>query len=869
MKREVVIVFVIVILIGLAFMVSVDDESSELTGEAGSLRADIGNFLSGLFGIDNDDSGSDSNNQQAARDTLDRPAVETPDAVEAPNVQEVANLGPQLKLDNWENIGPGGGGRFEGPAISPHDSNFLLTSGDTGLNYKSLDNGETWEVMNLFYRSGKYARYRSPFTFHPEDEDLIFFADRDGFYKSLDKGETWNVVDGPWNDVLDYVHPDPKKFWRKPNYGPQVVGFSRYNPDFGLAAFDDYQQFDNLRLFITEDSGSTWRLLSWNPEDPSEKIKGVVFDERNLNRVFIATDKRFYITWNKGRNIWVRDHVAIDVSEPLRRDEFPIGDIVSFGGVARRGKNSACDRTSLLVTDTDNKVYNWNTCFGEFQIVGNPDAWPTEGNRKVRVNQIEVSHWNPNVAYASVTGVQRYPHDPSRDGLGGLYKTEDGGATWNPILFRNPEMPEYNIDRTWRTNGEPWGWHLEARGVAVSDGKPHKIFISDSVSNDEGATWKRIDSDSDSQDKAIAGEGMPIMRAWDYLKDGVYQYIAMTDFATWTSEDNGETWKYHAQSVNGRPLAKNIYKNVKIGNKIIGFGSEIHDLPSWTFLASNKEGKTGLGTGVMQISEDNGNNWQIFAPNGRGLPTVEDRGLLSTPFTDAIVLDDGSILVAALGKFGGFYKRSDEGDSFEPYSEGIPGYDHNDLSVDMDQEEYNEDTGVLTNIYGNRYGYRLGKTPEGKIFGVVTARISHPGYFPGQVYFLERDTWEPVLDSTALQNNIPYPVDFVVNPRNSNDMLITTFSTVTEPVVQGGLWRSLNGGRNWAKIYEGADVFRALFDNGRIIISTEHEGVQYTDDDGLTWNRVESLRVSRPSALIPEGDQLIVGSHAQGLWKSY
>ena len=361
---------------------------------------------------------------------------------------------------------------------------------------------------------------------------------------------------------------------------------------------------------------------------------------------------------------------------------------------------------------------------------------------------------------------------------------------------------------------------------------------------------------------------MPIMRSWDFLVDGSNQYIGMTDFATWTSEDGGETWKYHAQSIDGRPLAKNTYKNIKIGNKIIGFGSEIHDLPAWTFLASNKEGKTGLGTGVMQISNDNGNSWEIFAPNNRGLPTVADRGLASNPFTDAIVLDDGSILVAVLGQFGGFYKSIDQGDSFEPYSDGIPGYDHTDLTVDRNQTEVNFNTGELTNIYGNRYGYRLGKTPQGKVFGVVTLRVKNPGYFPGQVYFLEGDSWEPVLDNEALQNSIPYPIDFVVNPRDRNDMLITTFSTAVEPVVEGGLWRSLNGGRNWAKIYEGADVFRALFDNGRIIISTEHEGVQYTDD-GRNWNRVNSLRVSRPSALIADGDQLIVGTQAQGLWKSY
>ena len=824
MKREVVIGIVILLLIIVAFSVSVDDEASELTGEASSFRPEAGS------------------NEQAAGDTLDRPAVE-----------EVANQDPQININRWKFIGPGGGGRFEGPAISPHDSNFLLSSGDTGLNYKSLDNGETWKVMNLNHKPWKYSRYRSPFEFHPANENLIFFGKTEGFFRSDDKGETWRAIEGPWDDI-NYVHPDPKMRWRNLDFGPMVVEFSRYDTNLGLAAFDDYQQFDRLKLFITENGGTSWSPLDWNPEISSEKIKGIVFDETNLNRFFIATDKNFYISWNKGANIWKRDK--------------SFGDIVAFGGVSRRGANTACDRTRLLAVTVAKEIYNYNTCNGAFEQVGN------FGSRVAKVNQIEVSHSSPNVAYASVSGVQRYPYDYSDPkSLGGLYKTEDGGASWRPVLFRHPLMSGYNIDRTWRTNGEVWGWHLEARGISVSDGEPHKIFISDSVSNDEGANWKRIDSDSDNQDRAIAGEGMPIMGSWDLLVDGNNQYIAMTDFSTWTSSDNGETWKYHTRDVNGHLTAKNIYKNIKIGNKIIGFGSEIHDLPSWSFLAKNKLGYNGRGTGVMQISLDNGNSWETFAPGVPGYD-VTSKGLVSVPFTDAIVLDDESILVAALGKFGGFYKSVDGGDSFEPYkfepyNNGIPGYDDTDLNVDREQEEYNEDTGELTNVYGNRYGYRLGKTPQGKIYGVVTVRISHPGYFPGEIYFLNEGVWEPVLGYPALQNNIPYPVDFIVNPNNPNDMLIATFSTVTEPKVSGGLWRSTNAGRNWGKIYDEADVYSALFDNGRIIMSVWLEGLKYTDDGGLSWNDVPGLPISSPSKLIVDGDNLIVTGHAQGLWKSY
>ncbi len=52
------------------------------------------------------------------------------------------------RLDAWQIIGPGGGGTFYQPAISPHDPNLVFATTDMTECYVSENGGHTWRAFN-------------------------------------------------------------------------------------------------------------------------------------------------------------------------------------------------------------------------------------------------------------------------------------------------------------------------------------------------------------------------------------------------------------------------------------------------------------------------------------------------------------------------------------------------------------------------------------------------------------------------------------------------------------------------------------------------------------------------------------------------
>ena len=94
---------------------------------------------------------------------------------------------------------------------------------------------------------------------------------------------------------------------------------------------------------------------------------------------------------------------------------------------------------------------------------------------------------NPDVLYAGFWEVFRTPHSLSSGGPGsGLFKTADGGKTWTE-LTKNPGLP-----------APLWG----KVGVSVSGADSNRIYAiieaADGgvfLSNDAGATWTRANED--------------------------------------------------------------------------------------------------------------------------------------------------------------------------------------------------------------------------------------------------------------------------------------------------------------------------------------------------------------------------------------
>src|ERR1051326_695626 len=68
--------------------------------------------------------------------------------MQGPGLQPHEVIRPK-RLDAWTIIGPGGGGTFYNPAISPHDPKLVLASTDMTQCFITENEGVTWRQFNL------------------------------------------------------------------------------------------------------------------------------------------------------------------------------------------------------------------------------------------------------------------------------------------------------------------------------------------------------------------------------------------------------------------------------------------------------------------------------------------------------------------------------------------------------------------------------------------------------------------------------------------------------------------------------------------------------------------------------------------------
>ncbi|HUK16631.1 MAG TPA: hypothetical protein VLW65_09455 [Bryobacteraceae bacterium] len=161
-------------------------------------------------------------------------------------------------------------------------------------------------------------------------------------------------------------------------------------------------------------------------------------------------------------------------------------------------------------------------------------TWQNMGLKETgRIGRIIVHPSNPNIVYACAAGRLTGPQEER-----GVFKTTDGGATWQRVLFVNPNTgcsglsmdshdPDTLIAGTWEVVMHSWGMFSGGPGSTVQ------------ISHDGGTTWKRIeghglpDSPVGKIDVAIAPSN----------SRRVYALIQTAgQGSVWRSDDGGENW---------------------------------------------------------------------------------------------------------------------------------------------------------------------------------------------------------------------------------------------------------------------------------------------------------------------------------------
>ncbi|MEN8254478.1 MAG: sugar-binding protein [Verrucomicrobiota bacterium] len=696
----------------------------------------------------------------------------------------------------WESVGPGGGGRLEYPAISPHDGNLLFASSDMHTAYRSTDQGATWSFIP--HATGLEGVYH--WVFHPFDPNIVFadarqpnnadlFTRSDGVFRSDDAGKTWKPAGSPF----------PAKFEFDPRTG------------MGIGLFKD-------DVLVTEDSGKTWKPSGGKLPKDAGKALNTVFGGKP-GEIFIAAEHGIFRP-GKGGKSWIpcMDGLPTVDGKPT---------VHGFDG-GNNGNTTLLYATVSSSKSSDPGIYISASGGRNWKPAGEKGLFrATNNTRSPLYRRVAVCRDNPRVAYVSMEGLKS-GMTPKGKGNSTVYRTTNGGASWNPVFFQHPDMRDYNItDRVWTDT--QWGWQIPMQGLCASDTNPDEAMAMGGIcafhTSDGGETWRPLHSPPQQEDGSIPSGGMPVMTFWGYYfdpHDPDRHYMAGNDFSGWRSLDQGATW---LQSNEGNPWPQNVNAlefDPEVPGRIWGAASVLHDVPIWKALA--KPWLKG-NTGGAIFSEDYGATWEVLGKGDLPLWTMTGIALDPTSPTDA-----RRLWLAAFGL--GAYHSADGGKNWKLRNEGM---DEDNLNV-----------------------VRIRRDVHGRWHAITSMKRGGPTTFlPGSLYVRSADDaeWRALFKAEGgkykefnYAGGPPaYPTDFDTDPDNP-DILYVSALPPSWKKPGGGIWKTKDGGKTWRQCFSQSCLGVTVdpYTPNRVFAGTFWDGLHVSYNKGETWSRIDNFPFEHP-----------------------
>ena len=353
--------------------------------------------------------------------------------------------------------------------------------------------------------------------------------------------------------------------------------------------------------------------------------------------------------------------------------------------------------------DPRNSVgYGW----GVYRSVDGGQTWKNLGLKKTeRIKRIVVDPNDPDVACVCALGKQWGPNKER-----GVFKTTDGGKTWDKVLFidentgcadiameiKNPRVMYAGM---WTFRRRPWRFDDGGKNTAVYK------------TTDGGATWKKI------------MKGLP---KTDMARPGIYIaqsdpniIYLMTEFkgggTVFRSNDKGENWEMvnDDPNINFRPF---YYSDVRVDPQ---HSNILFSISGW-----------------LSRSKDSGNTWERIATSVHG----DHQSLWIDPKNPKYILN---------GSDGGFQRSFDGGDSWEIIN-----------NIELSQfYQIQVDNLRPYNVYGGLQDNGTWVGPSNSLYNAGILKRHWRGLAYGDGYFAEPIPGNEHLVYTNLQGGVPFLVD--------------------------------------------------------------------------------------------------------------
>ena len=413
----------------------------------------------------------------------------------------------------------------------------------------------------------------------------------------------------------------------KKSYPEENFWYQRSYPDFDFS-MDTYVKSMKKAIATSKENSKKFRQNTkvngsgydtpWKLEGPTNiggRINTVISHPQNPNIIYAGCAKGgVFRTLDNGES-W----------QPIF-DEQPF---LAIGHIAFNPQNP--DEV-FVATGDPNISISFAVGDGIYKSSDGGQTWENIGLAEQRIaTKIRINPDNPDVMYVGTMG------DPmQRDGNRGLYRTEDGGQTWEQILFvaddagiidlvMHPENPDVLFAASWN--------RIRNTQESIVEGDDAKIWRT----TDGGDTWEMLQNGLPQQDMCRIGLTISNEKVFavyvntNYELDNVY-----------VSSDNGDSWAATAGNA---------------GAILGGFG--------WYFgkvvvNPTNDDHIYVLGVDLHR-SLDGGQTWELATPSWWSYSVHADKHSLH--FSDANTL--------ILATDGGLYRSTDNAETWTDI-ENIP-----------------------------------------------------------------------------------------------------------------------------------------------------------------------------------------------------
>ncbi|MFD1162820.1 WD40/YVTN/BNR-like repeat-containing protein [Hwangdonia seohaensis] len=287
----------------------------------------------------------------------------------------------------------------------------------------------------------------------------------------------------------------------------------------------------------------------------------------------------------------------------------------SIGAVAIQQSNPS---VIWVGTGEGNPRNSLNGGYGIYRSLDAGKSWTSMGLENTRhIHRVIIDPTNPNTVYVAAIGSPWGEH-PER----GVFKTTDGGETWNKILFTNnktgaadlvmdPTNPNKLIAALWEHKRDPWFFNSGGEGSGLH------------MTHDGGKTWKKI-TDEDGLPKGNLGRmGIAIAANKPHI---VYALVEAKKNALYKSEDGGFKWKKinDKDDIGDRPFYySEIYVDPQNENRVYSI---------YTYVNVSEDGGKNFTQLMPAYNVDNGvhpdhHAWWIHPKNGNFMIDGNDGGL--------------------------------------------------------------------------------------------------------------------------------------------------------------------------------------------------------------------------------------------------